>query len=83
MCIKYLIYLGYINLSRFLSPNKGCGVNAPITFAFVPVGRGWFKRNAHESAAFTAFRAMRDVSTYLRLGRIIDPLALFLSTAAS
>ena len=31
MCIKYLIYLGdCVKLSRFLSPNKGCSVNAPI-----------------------------------------------------
>ena len=34
-----------------------------LRFALVRVGRGWFKGNAHESAAFTVFRAMRDVCT--------------------
>ena len=70
------MYLGSINLSRFPSPNKGCGVNALLRFALVRVGRAWLKGNAHKSVAFTAIRAMRDICTcvYHIVGRIIDPL---------
>ena len=59
-----------------------------LRFAVVRVGRAWLKGNAHESAAFTAIRAMRDICTpyicvYHIVGRIIDPLALFFSTVVS
>ena len=52
-----------------------------LRFALIRVGRGWFKRNAHESAAFAAFRAMKDVCTcvyhIVALVELSSPLLLF------
>ena len=60
-------------------------ISRAFSYVIKGIGRGWFKANAHESAAFTAIRAKRDTYTcvYPIVGRIIDPLALFLSTFAS
>ena len=57
-----------------------------LLFALVRVVRGWFKGNARESAAFTAFKAMRDVCTceyhVVALVELSTPLFVF-STVAS
>ena len=77
MCIKYLLCVGDIDLSRFGSPDNRSNVTINIIITslngmslmhlsyFTPIqgGRVWFKGNSYECAAFTAFRAIRDLCT--------------------
>ena len=70
----------YVTLST-----KGVALMHLLRFTLVRVGRGWFKGNAHESSAFTAFRAMTDVCTCTRVCLIValvelsTPLPFFLA----
>ena len=65
----------------FSRPIKGVSLMHLLRFALDRVGRGWFKRNAHEHAAFTAFRAMRDACTcvyhIVALVELSTPLLFF------